>query len=88
MDDENDHAVIEGGNSVVSTCDATCHAEMNVVRMACQDYTKDFLRNCTLYTSTEPCAMYRRCYLLVRNSEGYVRIVRERIEKTREGRDA
>lgn len=57
VDSENDHAIIEAGNSVVTTDDATSHAEMNVVRMACQSYTKEFLRQCTLYASAEPCAM-------------------------------
>jgi len=58
VDDENEHAVIKGGNTAVTTGDATCHAEMmNVVRMACHHYTEDFRRNCTLYSSAEPCVM-------------------------------
>ena len=57
VNDESKQVVIEGGNSVVTSGDATCHSEMNVVRMACQSYTEAFLRHCTLYMSAEPCPM-------------------------------
>lgn len=33
------------------------HAELNVVRQASRLYDPEFLGNCTLYTSVEPCCM-------------------------------
>ncbi len=45
----------EAGNSVVTGRDATGHAETNLVRLAGQLHAD--LSACTLYTSTEPCAM-------------------------------
>lgn len=33
------------------------HAEMNVAREASRRYTPEFLAQCTLYTSVEPCCM-------------------------------
>lgn len=33
------------------------HAEANVARMAAQNYSPDFLAQCTLYNSVEPCCM-------------------------------
>jgi tRNA(Arg) A34 adenosine deaminase TadA len=51
-----DGAVLaEAGNSVVTARDATGHAETNLVRLAGRLDVD--LSACTLYTSTEPCAM-------------------------------
>ena len=36
---------------------AVCHAELNLVRLALVELGRDVLAGCTLYTSTEPCAM-------------------------------
>jgi tRNA(Arg) A34 adenosine deaminase TadA len=44
-------------NTVVTGHDATGHAETNLVRQASLVYSPDELAKCTLYTSTEPCAM-------------------------------
>jgi tRNA(Arg) A34 adenosine deaminase TadA len=44
-------------NSVVTSRDATGHAETNLVRTASGRYYPAELATCTLYTSTEPCAM-------------------------------
>ncbi|MBW4653955.1 MAG: nucleoside deaminase [Kaiparowitsia implicata GSE-PSE-MK54-09C] len=49
--------LLEAENTVVTERDATGHAETNLVRLATRRYDRDFLANCTLYTSTEPCAM-------------------------------
>ena len=35
----------------------TGHAETQVAEKASQQYSKDFLKDCTLYTTAEPCAM-------------------------------
>lgn len=44
-------------NTVITERDCTGHAETNLVRLASQTYAADLLKQCTLYTSTEPCAM-------------------------------
>jgi tRNA(Arg) A34 adenosine deaminase TadA len=44
-------------NTVVTGRDPTGHAESNLVRLAGARYDAAFLAGCTLYTSTEPCAM-------------------------------
>jgi tRNA(Arg) A34 adenosine deaminase TadA len=49
--------VLEAENTVVTTRDCTGHAELNLVREASLRFDSTFLRPCTLYTSTEPCAM-------------------------------
>lgn len=53
-----DGAVIgRGFNAVTSSCDPTAHAEMQAIRDACRTL-KDFqLKECTIYTSCEPCPM-------------------------------
>ncbi|MGW4242038.1 nucleoside deaminase [Nocardia sp. NPDC004722] len=50
-------ALLEAENTVTTDRDATGHAETNLVRLATASYDPDFLRTCTLITSTEPCAM-------------------------------
>lgn len=48
--------VMEARNTV--GCDGvTGHAELNLVRRALAELGRDELADCTLYTSTEPCAM-------------------------------
>jgi tRNA(Arg) A34 adenosine deaminase TadA len=49
--------ILRAENTVYSGHDMTNHAEMNVVRLANSRYEREFLEDCTLYTSTEPCAM-------------------------------
>lgn len=49
--------LLEAENTVTTQRDATGHAETNLVRLATAGYDVEFLRNCTLYTTTEPCAM-------------------------------
>jgi tRNA(Arg) A34 adenosine deaminase TadA len=49
--------LLEAENSVVTTGDITAHAETNLVREASQQFSPDFLADCTLYASTEPCPM-------------------------------
>ncbi|CAM5664344.1 tRNA-specific adenosine deaminase [Streptomyces spiroverticillatus] len=49
--------LLEAENTVTTERDATGHAETNLVRLSTAKYDADFLRTCTLYTSTEPCAM-------------------------------
>ena len=47
----------EAQNTVVTERDCTGHAELNLVRMASRGHTDEILAGCTLFTSTEPCAM-------------------------------
>jgi tRNA(Arg) A34 adenosine deaminase TadA len=49
--------VLRAENSVLTGRDVTGHAETNLVRLATGKYSPEELANCTLYTSTEPCAM-------------------------------
>jgi|SoimicmetaTmtLPB_FD_contig_71_612617_length_1002_multi_2_in_0_out_0_2 tRNA(Arg) A34 adenosine deaminase TadA len=54
--DGDGRVVLEAENTVVTGMDSTAHAEMNVIR-AVGERDPEFLRRCTLYASTEPCAM-------------------------------
>ncbi len=49
--------VLEAENTVLTERDCTNHAELNLVRAASRRFGEATLRYCTLYTSTEPCAM-------------------------------
>jgi tRNA(Arg) A34 adenosine deaminase TadA len=49
--------LLEVENTVVTSRDVTGHAELNLVRLASGRFSEDELRGCTLYSSTEPCAM-------------------------------
>ena len=55
--DPTGNVVVEAENTVVTGRDCTGHAEANVMRAATQRFDPEFLLDCTLYTSTEPCAM-------------------------------
>ena len=55
--DEHGNILLEAQNTVVTENDVTGHAETNLMRLASKEYSADFLARCTLYTSTEPCAM-------------------------------
>lgn len=55
--DDQGNILLEAENRVVTDGDCTAHAETNLVRAACQQYPVEILSCCTLYTSTEPCAM-------------------------------
>lgn len=49
--------LLEAGNTVVTERDVTGHAELNLVRAAGRHFEAEELAGCTLYSSTEPCAM-------------------------------
>jgi len=55
--DENNQVLLKAENTVVTDKDCTGHAETNLIRLASQQYSAEELERCTLYTSTEPCAM-------------------------------
>jgi tRNA(Arg) A34 adenosine deaminase TadA len=55
--DENNEVLLTAENTVVTSSDCTGHAETNLMRLASQHFLPEKLATCTLYTSTEPCAM-------------------------------
>jgi tRNA(Arg) A34 adenosine deaminase TadA len=55
--DKNGDLLLEAMNSVVTSQDITGHAETNLVREASRVYPPEFLAECTLYSSAEPCPM-------------------------------
>ena len=55
--DAHNTVLLEAENSVGITGDVTGHAEINLVRRACTHISREILATCTLYSSTEPCAM-------------------------------
>jgi tRNA(Arg) A34 adenosine deaminase TadA len=55
--DKEGNVLLEAENTVVTQNDCTAHAETNLMRRATQRYDADFLAECTLYASTEPCPM-------------------------------
>ena len=54
---EDNRVLLEAENTVNTERDCTGHAETNLIRLAWQQFEPATLRQCTLYTSTEPCAM-------------------------------
>ena len=55
--DENNQVLLRAENTVITESDCTGHAETNLMRLASDSFSPEKLSNCTLYTSTEPCAM-------------------------------
>ncbi|WP_325246193.1 nucleoside deaminase [Dysosmobacter sp.] len=49
--------LMEQGNAEYDLHDATAHAEMTLASRASREYSKEFLKDCTLYTTCEPCPM-------------------------------
>ncbi|MDD5226554.1 MAG: nucleoside deaminase [Candidatus Omnitrophica bacterium] len=44
-------------NTVLQDHDATCHAEVNAIRMASKKLKRFDLSDCVIYSTTEPCPM-------------------------------
>ncbi|WP_121246063.1 nucleoside deaminase [Mucilaginibacter phyllosphaerae] len=49
--------IARSANKVVPTNDPTAHAEISVIRLACQELSTYNLEGCEIYTSCEPCPM-------------------------------
>ena len=49
--------VMVQGNAEHDLNDATAHAEMTLASRASRTYPKSYLKDCTLYTTCEPCPM-------------------------------
>jgi tRNA(Arg) A34 adenosine deaminase TadA len=55
--DRNRNVLIETENGYMPAHDGTAHAERLLATQACTTFGADVLRNATLYSSAEPCAM-------------------------------
>jgi tRNA(Arg) A34 adenosine deaminase TadA len=55
--DEHGRVLLQAENTVTTERDCTGHAETNLVRLASKQFSAEQLARCTLYSSTEPCAM-------------------------------
>ncbi|MCF0237332.1 MAG: nucleoside deaminase [Sphaerochaetaceae bacterium] len=55
--DKNGNIIMEQGNAEGDLHDATAHAERMLASRASQTFDKNFLWDCTLYTTFEPCCM-------------------------------
>lgn len=55
--DADGNVLLTAENAVITTADITAHAELALVRLAAQQFTKEQLQTYTLYSSTEPCPM-------------------------------
>lgn len=55
--DGDGNIVMEQENIEISSHKCTGHAECTLADRASGEYSKEFLWNCTLYTTAEPCAM-------------------------------
>lgn len=53
----NGDILLEQQNVEITEQDCTGHAETTLVRRASKMYSKDFLKDCILYTTAEPCSM-------------------------------
>lgn len=49
--------IVESGNIEVTERECTGHAETTAMRKAVKCYSREFLWNCTLYSTPEPCCM-------------------------------
>ncbi len=49
--------ILTAENTVMTSHDVTAHAEMELLRKASKQFPEKILKESTLYTSTEPCAM-------------------------------
>ncbi|WP_367568308.1 nucleoside deaminase [Lacrimispora sp.] len=55
--DKDGNIIMEQGNIEITDKICTGHAEATLAARASHEYSKDFLWDCTLYTTAEPCAM-------------------------------
>jgi tRNA(Arg) A34 adenosine deaminase TadA len=52
-----DRVIASGANSIIASLDITAHAEMNLIREACEQLRTLRLDGCELYVTVEPCGM-------------------------------
>ena len=49
--------LLEAENTVVTEKDPTQHAELRLISQASRTFDREIIKHCTLFSSTEPCAM-------------------------------
>ena len=54
---KNNKVIAKAHNTVLKDNDPTAHAEINAIKNAAKNLKKVHLKNCSLYTTTEPCPM-------------------------------
>jgi tRNA(Arg) A34 adenosine deaminase TadA len=59
-------------NTVLADRDPTCHAEMNAIRLACQQLNHHDLTGCKIYTTAEPCPMCMAAIFWARLEQLYI----------------
>ena len=55
--DKEGNIVMEQGNAERDNGDATAHAELTLASRASRTFSKEYLKDCTLVTTVEPCPM-------------------------------
>ena len=55
--DKEGNIIVESGNIEVTEKECTGHAETTAMRKAVKLYSREFLWDCTLYSTAEPCCM-------------------------------
>lgn len=55
--DKEGNIIMEQGNIEITAKKCTGHAEASLAERASHEYSKEFLWDCTLYTTAEPCCM-------------------------------
>jgi tRNA(Arg) A34 adenosine deaminase TadA len=63
--DDQGHVLLEDENTTLTDSDLTAHPELKVARDAARQFDPELLSRCTMYASTEPCAM---CSAAIYNS--------------------
>ncbi|WP_455482129.1 nucleoside deaminase [Bartonella sp. B35(2025)] len=75
----NNIVIARAGNYIKTVYDPTGHAEIRVIRMACETFQNERLPDCDLYVTLEPCAMcaaaisfarIRRLYYAISDPKG------------------
>lgn len=69
--------IAEANNKVTASNDPTAHAEVVVIRKACEKLQDFQLENCILYTSCEPCPMCLGAIYWARPKKVYYALKRE-----------
>lgn len=54
---KNDKIIAKSGNRVFRNNNASAHAEMAAIELACKKLKSRYLQDCILYTTNEPCCM-------------------------------
>ena len=57
LTDKEGNIVLRAGNTVTTDHNDCGHAETNLMIAASKKFSREFLKDCSLYTSVEPCAM-------------------------------